>query len=179
MVMLVSVADDDGVAVLAVAPGGHDCAGMPSAYDARAIAVLAPGNDYPVTDAGHASRHQWPGCRTVPVMRSVTGPGLLPALLPCPALRITPPDVRYAPHCPFHGRCQGVLSLTTFSGDVGLASSHGAIASWRRVISPQSYRSAGLPLPPGPRRPHGGVGRARRVSPGRRAGIGRGRNRPA
>src|SRR5258708_2637178 len=70
MVMLVSVADDDGVAVLAVAPGGHDCAGMPSAYDARAIAVLAPGNDYPDTDAGHASRHQWSGCRTVPVMRS-------------------------------------------------------------------------------------------------------------
>src|SRR5258708_7820375 len=119
MVMLVSVADDDGVAVLAVAPGGHDCAGMPSAYDARAIAVLAPGNDYPVTDAGHASRHQWLGCSV-------------------PRWGITPPDVRYAPHCPFPGRCQGVLSLTTFSGDVGLASSHGAIASWRRVISPPS-----------------------------------------
>jgi|SRR5258707_11310598 len=96
MVMLVSVADDDGVAVLAVAPGGHDCAGMPSAYDARAIAVLAPGNDYPVTDAGHASRHQWPGWRTVPVMRSVTGPGLLPALLP----RITPPGCAERPALP-------------------------------------------------------------------------------
>src|SRR5258707_9359973 len=48
-------------------------------------------------------------------MRSVTGPGLLPALLPRPALRITPPDVRYAPHCPFPGRCQGVKSVRFYA----------------------------------------------------------------
>src|SRR5258708_19539004 len=36
----------------------------------------------------------------VPVMRSAAGPGLLPALLPCPALRITPPRCAKRPALP-------------------------------------------------------------------------------
>src|SRR5216684_605427 len=34
--------------------------------------------------------------------------GKSPAVAVPAAAHVTPPDVRYAPHCPFPGRCQGV-----------------------------------------------------------------------
>src|SRR5258707_2247580 len=55
----------------------------------------------------------------VPVMRSAAGPGLLPALLPCPALRITPPGCAKRPALPVSRAVSGRAVANDIFGGCG------------------------------------------------------------
>src|SRR5258707_7012014 len=55
----------------------------------------------------------------VPVMRSAAGPGLLPALLPCPALRITPPRCAKRPALPVSRAVSGRAVANDIFGGCG------------------------------------------------------------